>query len=164
MTCVLGVVVLLHDPHFHETLFLNNVLTFSFRICWYNSEFIVPSMMAGCPGQDAAKQAQAIILPPPCFTDGIRFLSWKQCAFFSPNIIDSHLNQQVLFWFHPSIKPFSNSPMENSGFLLATLSCTPWLLSVLLMVGSWTLTLVNVRKAFSCLEVTLGTFDHFSGR
>ncbi len=31
-------------------------------------------------------------------------------------------------------------------------------LSVLLMVGSWTLTLANVRKAFSCLEVTLGTF------
>ncbi len=46
----------------------------------------------------------------------------------------------------------SNFLLENSGFLLATLPC-----SVLLM-GSWTLTLANVRKAFSCLEVTQGTF------
>ncbi len=74
-------------------------------------------------------------------------------------------------WFHPSIKPFSNSPLacprdlwqaifflENSGFLLATLPCTAWLLSVLLMVGSWTITLAKVRKTFSCLEDTLGTF------
>ncbi len=39
-------------------------------------------MMAGCPGQDAAEQAQAMILPPPCFTDGIRFLSWNAvCSF-----------------------------------------------------------------------------------
>ncbi len=45
--------------------------------------------------------------------------------------------------------------LENSGFLLAALPCTQWLLSVLLMVGSWTLTLANVRKTFSCLEVTL---------
>ncbi len=58
-----------------------DVLTFSFRTC-YNSEFIVPSMMAGCPGQDEAKQAQTMILPPPCFTDGIRFLCWNTvCAF-----------------------------------------------------------------------------------
>ncbi len=33
-------------------------------------KFIVPSMMAGSPGQDAAKQAQAMILPPTCLKMG----------------------------------------------------------------------------------------------
>ncbi len=71
---MLGVGVLLHDP---------DDLTFSFRICWYYSEFIVPSMVAGCPGQDVAKRAQAMILPPPCFTDGIRFFMLECSVFFS---------------------------------------------------------------------------------
>jgi len=30
-------------------------------------------MMAGCPGHDAANQAQAMTPPAPCFTDGIRY-------------------------------------------------------------------------------------------
>ncbi len=39
-------------------------------------------MVAGCVGQDIAKQAQAMILPPPCFTDGIVLLSWNaECSF-----------------------------------------------------------------------------------
>ncbi len=93
-----------------------------------------------------------------------KILKLECSVFFSLKIIASHVNQYVLFWFHPSIKPFSNSPLacphlflESSSFRLATLPCTP-LLSVLLMVGSWTWTLANVRKAFSCLEVTLWTF------
>ncbi len=62
---MLGVVVLLHDPRRSlETLFLNTVI-----INWFNPEFIAPSMMAGRPGQDAAQQAQVMILSP-CFTDG----------------------------------------------------------------------------------------------
>ncbi len=97
-----------------------------------------------------------------------KILQLECSVFFSQNIIASHVNQYVLFWFHPSIKPFSNSPLacphlflESSSFLLATLPCTP-LLSVLLMVGSWTWTLANVRKAFSCLEVTQWTFASFT--
>ncbi len=61
------------------------VLTFFF-ICWYNSEFIIPSMMASRPGSDAVKQAQTMILPPPCFTDELRFLCWN-AVFFYPNIV-----------------------------------------------------------------------------
>ncbi|XP_059832327.1 VAMP (vesicle-associated membrane protein)-associated protein A, like isoform X4 [Hypanus sabinus] len=34
----------------------------------YNSEFMVPSLMASHPGPEAAKQAQTMTLPPPCFT------------------------------------------------------------------------------------------------
>uniref|UniRef100_A0A673FRQ1 Anoctamin n=1 Tax=Sinocyclocheilus rhinocerous TaxID=307959 RepID=A0A673FRQ1_9TELE len=49
-------------------------LTFSFRICWYNSEFIVPSMKTSLPGPDAAKQPPTMIPPPPCFIDGIEKL------------------------------------------------------------------------------------------
>ncbi len=60
-----------------------DVLIFSFRICWYISEFFVPSMMASRPGPDAAKQAQTMLLPPPCFTDGIGFLCWNAVFFFS---------------------------------------------------------------------------------
>ncbi len=85
----------------------------------------------------------------------------------------SHLNQKVIFWSHPSTKHFSNSRLstwslvncrcaamfflERSGFLLATVACT-WLFSVLPKVELWTLTLARVKKAFSCLEVTLGSF------
>ncbi len=59
-----------------------DVLTFSFTICWYNSEFIVPSMIASRPGPDSAKQGQTMILPPLCFTDGIIFLCWNEvCSF-----------------------------------------------------------------------------------
>lgn len=37
----------------------------------YNSELFAPSIMASPSGQDSAKQALTI-LPPPCFTNGIR--------------------------------------------------------------------------------------------
>lgn len=37
----------------------------------YDAEFIVDSMTASCPGPDAAKQCQVIILSPPCFTAGM---------------------------------------------------------------------------------------------
>ncbi len=64
-----------------------DVLIFSFRIRWYNSKFIVPSMMASRPGPDAAKQAQAMILPLQCFTDGLGFLCWNAVFFiFSQNV------------------------------------------------------------------------------
>ncbi len=55
----------------------------------------------------------------------------------------SHLNQKVIFWSHQSTKHFSSSP----------LACPH-----LLMVDSWTWISANVRKAFSCLEFTLGSF------
>uniref|UniRef100_A0AAQ6A2N2 lysophospholipase n=1 Tax=Amphiprion ocellaris TaxID=80972 RepID=A0AAQ6A2N2_AMPOC len=51
----------------------SNAVTFSHT----DEEFIVPRMMANCPGPDAAKQAQTMILPPPCFTDGTKFLCWN---------------------------------------------------------------------------------------
>jgi len=71
----------------------SDVLTFSFRICWNNSEFIVPSIMVSHSGPDAAKQAQTMILPPPCFTDGIRFLCWNAVFSFSKHN-SAHLNQK----------------------------------------------------------------------
>ncbi len=47
-----------------------DVQIFSFRSCWYHSEFIVPSMMAidvpSIPDPDAASQAQTIILQNMC--------------------------------------------------------------------------------------------------
>ena len=51
-----------------------DTLTFSCRICWYNSELIALSMITSYPGPGAAKQAQTMVLPPICFTDEIRFL------------------------------------------------------------------------------------------
>ncbi len=59
-----------------------DVLIFSLRICWYHSEFIVPSMMSSHPGPDAAKQAQTLLLPPPCFIDEIRFSCWNAMCYF----------------------------------------------------------------------------------
>lgn len=44
--------------------------------------------MASCPGPDAPKHAQTTILPPPRFTDGIRFLCW--------NAVFSFLQQKLL--------------------------------------------------------------------
>ncbi len=147
-------------------------------------------MMAGCPGQDAAKQTQAMILPPPSFTDGIKLLSWN--AVCSHNIIAYIISTIKYICF---IHPLNFSPIvlwlvhmifnkqfsfwRTVAFFLQL--CHAHLLSVFLMVGSWTLTLAKVRKTFNCLEVTLGTFatsqtitrsalewsllvDHFSGR
>ena len=48
-----------------------DTLTFFCSICWYNPEFIGPSMMASRPGPEAAKQPQTMILPPPCFTQWV---------------------------------------------------------------------------------------------
>ncbi len=45
--------------------------TFSFRIFWYNAQFMVPSIMASCVGPGAAKP-QTITLPPPSSPDGPR--------------------------------------------------------------------------------------------
>ncbi len=52
-------------------------------------------MMAGCPGQDAAKPTQAMILPPPRFTDGIRY-RWPLTE-MTKKIFVSHLFEWVLF-------------------------------------------------------------------
>lgn len=38
-------------------------------------EFIVTLIMASLSGPDAAKQARTMVLPPPCFTNEIRFFS-----------------------------------------------------------------------------------------
>ena len=40
-------------------------LTFSWKKTW---EFIFPSMIASCPGPEAAKQLQTMMLPSPYFT------------------------------------------------------------------------------------------------
>ena len=79
------VVVLLHDPHSVEIQFTDRYHDVSL---WYNSEFIGPST-ASHSGPEATKQAQILIMPPPCFTDGMRFLCWNavfahcQTKFFS---------------------------------------------------------------------------------
>lgn len=51
-----------------------HTLTFCCRICLYNSEFRCPSIMASCPGPEAAKQPQTMILPPPCIMFGLQCL------------------------------------------------------------------------------------------
>lgn len=52
----------------------------------YNSESIDPTMMARCPGPWLIKQAQIIMLPPPTFTDGIRFFLLECSVSLSLNI------------------------------------------------------------------------------
>lgn len=42
-------------------------------------------IMAIDPGSDVVKQAQTMILPPPCFTDGIKFLMSECSVFLSSN-------------------------------------------------------------------------------
>ncbi len=101
---MLGVVILLHDLLSLETQFSDRCLD----VFLYNLLVIaVPSMIASRPGPDSAKQAQTMILPPLCFTDGIGFLC---CVLFSKHNA-SHLKQKVLFWSHPFTKHFSNSPL-----------------------------------------------------
>lgn len=56
-----------------------------FRISWYNSKFIVPSIIAGCPGQDAAKWAQTMILLP-LFHRWDKALVLKFSVFLSGNM------------------------------------------------------------------------------
>ena len=51
-------------------IFIKNVL-----VCLIHSGFIAPSVIATDPGPDAAKEAQTMILQPPCFIDGIQ-LYW----------------------------------------------------------------------------------------
>lgn len=50
--------VLLQDHFLLSFSLWKNTLTFSCRICRYNSEFIVPSMIASSPGPKAAKHVQ----------------------------------------------------------------------------------------------------------
>ena len=54
-----------------------DVLTFSCGISECNPKFMVPSTMASRPGPEAAKQPQTMIIPPPYFTAGMRFLCWN---------------------------------------------------------------------------------------
>lgn len=55
--------------------------------------------MASCPGPDAPKHAQTTILPPPRFTDGIRFLCWN-AVFSFLQTETSHFNQKARFLTH----------------------------------------------------------------
>lgn len=58
MTCVLRGCCLPAWPTFSWDL---DVLTFSFKICWFISKLIAPSMMFCHPGPDAVKQVQTTI-------------------------------------------------------------------------------------------------------
>ncbi len=111
-------------------------------------------MMAGRPGQDAAQQAQAMILPPPCFTDGDDSYAGMQCVLFSRH--NSFSFKPIRSVLVSSIHcTFLRSPSGLSTWSLAS-NCIfgeQWLSAVcdLLMLGSLTLSLANVRKAFRCL-------------
>lgn len=60
--------------YWHETFIKWWVtsLTFSCNNSWYNFEFVVSSIIAICPGPEAIKQLQTLMLPPPWFADGRR--------------------------------------------------------------------------------------------
>ncbi len=60
---VFGIIVLLFDTQVCLRSQTDG-RTFSFRIFWYNAQFMVPSIMASCAGPGAAKP-QTITLPPP---------------------------------------------------------------------------------------------------
>ncbi len=83
MICVLGVCCLA------AWSVLTDVLRFSFIICWNNSEFVVPSMMAGCPGQDTAKKGPNHDTTTTMFHIWDKILKLECSVFFSPNTIAS---------------------------------------------------------------------------
>lgn len=82
--------------------------------------------MASCPGPDAPKHAQTTILPPPRFTDGIRFLCWN-AVFSFLQTETSHFNQKARFLTHiHPINVFRQSfgPLfEQQCFLFKILTC-----------------------------------------
>lgn len=116
MLCALRFTVLLLLWHtFSRVSSRTDLLTFYCRISWYNL-FINDGQLS-------------------CFPDGLRFLCWKAVFPFSKHNVP-YLKQKVLIWSRPPTKFF----LVSSGFLLATLRCTP-LFSAFLMADSQTLTL-----------------------
>ncbi len=88
-----------------------DVQIFSFRSCWYHSEFIVPSMMASRPGPDAASQAQTMILQNMCpvalwlvhltfkqTTAGQQCSFWRAASFFL-QLCHAHNGCSVFSWW-----------------------------------------------------------------
>lgn len=74
---------------------------------------IVLSMIVSCPGPDTAKQAQAMILPPPCFTNYIRFLCWNAVFLLFSKHNAFHLNQKRLVL---------SQPFRNAAFVVSKIS------------------------------------------
>jgi hypothetical protein len=63
---VVWVVVLLHHP-------TSVALQLADRQSYIFVQNVLTSIIASCPGPEAAKQPQTMMLPPPDFTVGMRF-------------------------------------------------------------------------------------------
>lgn len=64
--------------------------TTHFTVLWYNSECIALSVQASSLGPDAAQnQTQTVILPSPCFGNGVRFLTWDEVFLHQSFLISS---------------------------------------------------------------------------
>src|SRR4029434_1036692 len=77
--CVLCVCVCILTPdgslkplHFNERVMRE---WFSFNICWYSMESMIPCILTRCPGSLEEKQPHNIKDPPPYFTVGMRCFS-----------------------------------------------------------------------------------------
>ncbi len=81
-----------------------DVLRFSYRICWYSSELIVPSMMASRP---AEKQDQTMLLPPPppCFH------RWNIDSYAGMLFLSSNITLLILKFYFGLICPQNISPI-----------------------------------------------------
>ena len=133
-----------------------DTLTFSCRICLHKSELITPPTIGSCLGN----QVQTIILSPPCFIDGMKFLCWNVFAFcvcytkcfsFKPKILILNSSSIERFSSHPLDYPCGleqtvdgSNILEKWLFFLRTLPSTPVVFRALRIV-----TVVTVWKASS---------------
>ncbi len=128
------------------------ILAFSFIMCRY---IHCSSMMAGCPRPRAATTAQAMILPSTVFHRWRRFLRWNAvCPFLQHNSFSFKPIRSVLVSSIPLHLPPIALWLVHVIFSKQLYFWRQWLSAVhsdLLMLGSLTLSLANMRKAFRCL-------------
>ena len=123
---VFGIIVLLmtqFQPNFSSQ---TDGLTFDFRTLCYTEELVVDSLTARCPGPVAAEQTKMISPPPACLTVGMRYVfgvlrTW--CCVSWSNIREVFFHMQLC-------KPKLCCSIPNK----------PYLISLFIIVLSWTLT------------------------
>lgn len=132
-------------------------------------------MIASCPGPEAAKQPQTMMLPSPCFTVGMRYWCWwavpfflhTWCCVFLPNSSTFVSSVHNIFYqkfcglskcLFANIKCAAMVYLDSSGFLCGVLPWTPFLASVLHRVGVCTEILDCAIDFCKSLGDTLGFF------
>ncbi len=141
--------------------------TISFRIFWKSAEFMVPSIMASCPGPEGLSHYHhhVWLLVWCSFYEMLCwFYTWYNgTQTFQKVKLLSHQSTKYLptklrFFILVNVRWVFVYFLVSSGFYLRTL---PWMLflhSLFLIVESWTLTLIKASEASSSLDVVLGSF------